>query len=60
VPKVYVVCTEDHSVAEGFQRLMVENDPMDEVKEIVANQMVMLPRPDEPVCCLTDIADKYA
>jgi hypothetical protein len=60
VPKVYVVCTEDHVVAEGFQHLMVENDPVDEVKEIAADQMVMLSRPDELVRCLTDIADKYA
>jgi hypothetical protein len=63
VPKVYVVCTEDHAVAEGFQgfqRLMVENNPVDEVKEIAADQMVMLSRPDELVRYLTDIADKYA
>ncbi|RCV27683.1 hypothetical protein SETIT_5G344200v2 [Setaria italica] len=59
VRRVYVVCTEDHAIAEGFQRLMVENDPVDEVKEIAADHMVMLSRPDELVRCLTDIVEKY-
>jgi hypothetical protein len=60
VRRVYVVCTEDHAIAEGFQRLMLENDPVDEVKEITADHLVMLSKPDELVRCLTDIADKYA
>jgi hypothetical protein len=57
---VYVVCTEDRGIAEGFQRLMLEKDPVDDVREIAADHMVMLSRPDELVRCLTDIADKYA
>lgn len=58
--KVYVVCTEDHAIAEGFQRWMVENSPVDEVREIVADHLVMLSRPSDLVRCLADIADNYA
>lgn len=60
VRKVYVVCKEDYAIVEGFQRWMVENSPVDEVKEIVADHMVMLSRPKELVQCLTDITEKYA
>jgi hypothetical protein len=60
VRRVYVVCTEDYAIVEGFQRWMVDNSPVDEVKEIAADHVVMLSRPDELVRCLTDIADKYA
>ncbi|XP_066315164.1 salicylic acid-binding protein 2-like [Miscanthus floridulus] len=60
VRKVYIVCTEDHAIVDKFQRWMVENNPVDEVKEIAADHVVMLSRPDELVRCLTDIADKYA
>ncbi|KAF8663941.1 hypothetical protein HU200_055284 [Digitaria exilis] len=60
VRKVYVVCKEDYAIVEGFQRWMVENNPVDEVKEIVADHMVMLSRPKELVQCLTDITEKYA
>ncbi|OEL38487.1 Salicylic acid-binding protein 2 [Dichanthelium oligosanthes] len=60
VRKVYVVCREDYAIVEEFQRWMVENNPVEEVKEIVADHMVMLSRPKELVQCLADIADKYA
>ena len=60
VRKVYIVCTEDHAIVDKFQRWMVENNPVDEVKEIAADHVVMLSRPDELVRCLTDVADKYA
>ncbi|GJM92904.1 hypothetical protein PR202_ga09410 [Eleusine coracana subsp. coracana] len=60
VRKVYVVCTEDYAIVEEFQRWMVENNPVDEVKEIAADHMVMLSRPGELVQCLQDIAEKYA
>ncbi|TVU34861.1 hypothetical protein EJB05_16715, partial [Eragrostis curvula] len=60
VRKVYVVCKEDYAIVEEFQRWMVENNPVDEVKEIVADHMVMLSRPDDLVRCLEDIAEKYA
>jgi hypothetical protein len=60
VRKVYIVCTEDHAIVDKFQRWMLENNPVDEVKEIAADHVVMLSMPDELVRCLTDIADKYA
>lgn len=58
--KVYIVCTEDRAIEERFQRWMVENNPVDEVKEIAADHVVMLSRPHELVRCLAEIADKYA
>lgn len=60
VRKAYIVCTEDYAIVEEFQRWMVENNPVDEVKEVAADHMVMLSRPDELVRCLADIAEKYA
>ncbi|WVZ68555.1 hypothetical protein U9M48_017484 [Paspalum notatum var. saurae] len=60
VRKVYVVCTEDYGIVEAFQRWMVENNPVDEVRDIAADHVVMLSRPDELVRCITDIADQYA
>jgi len=39
---------------------MVENNPVEEVREIAADHLVMLSRPDELARCLADIADKYA
>lgn len=60
VRRVYVVCSEDYGIVEGFQRWMVENNPVEEVREIAADHLVMLSRPDELARCLADIADKYA
>ncbi|XP_062223495.1 salicylic acid-binding protein 2-like [Phragmites australis] len=60
VRKVYIVCTEDYCIVERFQRWMVSNNPVEEVKEIAADHMVMLSRPKELVKCLVEIADKYA
>uniref|UniRef100_A0A0A9B7T3 AB hydrolase-1 domain-containing protein n=1 Tax=Arundo donax TaxID=35708 RepID=A0A0A9B7T3_ARUDO len=60
VRKVYIVCTEDYAIPEKFQRWMVENNPVEEVKEIAADHVVMLSRPNELVTCLVDIAEKYA
>ncbi|RLN23741.1 hypothetical protein C2845_PM07G26800 [Panicum miliaceum] len=56
VRRVYV----DYAIVEGFQRWMVENSPVEEVKEIAADHLVMLSRPKELAQCLADIADKYA
>jgi len=33
VRRVYVVCSEDYAIVEGFQRWMVENNPVEEVRE---------------------------
>ncbi|XP_062207105.1 salicylic acid-binding protein 2-like [Phragmites australis] len=60
VRKVYIVCTEDYAIVDKFQLWMVENNPVDEVKEIAADHMVMLSRPNELVRCLVDIVEKYA
>ncbi|CAO2166657.1 unnamed protein product [Urochloa humidicola] len=60
VRRVYVVCNEDYAIVEGFQRWMVENNPVEEVKEIAADHLVMLSRPKELAQCLADIVDKYA
>jgi hypothetical protein len=60
VRRVYVVCSEDYGIVEGFQRWMVENSPVEEVKEIAADHLVMLSRPKDLAQCLADIADKYA
>ncbi|KAJ1285755.1 hypothetical protein BS78_03G301400 [Paspalum vaginatum] len=60
VRKVYVVCTEDYAIVEAFQLWMVENNPVDEVREIAADHLVMLSRPSELLRCITDIADAYA
>jgi hypothetical protein len=61
VRKVYVVVNQDLAIPEGFQRWMIGNSPVDEVKEIdAADHLVMLSRPDELARCLADIAESYA
>ena len=61
VPKVFIVCKNDHAIVEGFQRWMIENYPVDEVKEIEgADHMALLSTPAELARCLADITDKYA
>lgn len=61
VRKVFVVCKDDRAIVEGFQRWMIENYPVDEVKEIDgADHMALLSTPAELATCLADIAGKYA
>uniref|UniRef100_A0ACD5WUP3 Uncharacterized protein n=1 Tax=Avena sativa TaxID=4498 RepID=A0ACD5WUP3_AVESA len=62
VRKVFLVCKDDHSIVEGFQRWMIENYPVvDEVKELHgADHMAMLSTPDELASCLADIVKNYA
>ncbi|KAM7516577.1 hypothetical protein LguiA_006160 [Lonicera macranthoides] len=61
VPRVYIVCDEDKTIPVEFQRWMIENYPVTEVKEIVgADHMPMFSKPDELSKCLVEIADKYA
>ncbi|KAL6662310.1 hypothetical protein ACP70R_000169 [Stipagrostis hirtigluma subsp. patula] len=61
VPKVYIVCKQDRTLPEGFQRWMVSNSPVDEVKEIDdADHMAMLSTPDKVAACIMDIAEKYS
>lgn len=61
VPRVYIVCDEDKTIPVEFQRWMIENYPVTEVKEIVgADHMPMFSKPDELSKCLVEIAHKYA
>uniref|UniRef100_A0ACD5VTC6 Uncharacterized protein n=1 Tax=Avena sativa TaxID=4498 RepID=A0ACD5VTC6_AVESA len=61
VRKVFVVCKDDRAIVEGFQRWMIENYPVDEVKEIDgADHMALLSAPTQLATCLADIAEKYA
>ncbi|VAI04096.1 hypothetical protein VPH35_072478 [Triticum aestivum] len=60
VRKVYVVCKQDVTIPEAYQRLMVANNPVDEVREIDgADHMAMLSAPEQVVKCILDIAEKY-
>lgn len=53
VRRVYVVIEEDNVVKESFQRWMIENNPVDEVRVISgADHMVMLSKPKELTICL--------
>lgn len=55
--RVFIVCKEDQSMTEGFQRWMIERSPGVEVKEIEdADHMVMLSKTKELYSTLQDIA----
>ncbi|KAM3315726.1 hypothetical protein ACQJBY_034072 [Aegilops geniculata] len=61
VRKVFIVLKDDNAIFEGFQRWMVQNYPVDEVREIHgADHMALLSTPAEVAHCLADIAVKYA
>lgn len=61
VRKVFIVCKDDLAIVEGFQRWMIRNNPVDEVKEIDgADHMAMLSTPTQLTQCLSDIAETYA
>ncbi|KAF5738195.1 methylesterase 10-like [Tripterygium wilfordii] len=58
--RVFVVCGEDASINEEFQRWMIENSPPNEVKYISeAGHMVMLSKPEQLCQCLLEIVDNY-
>ncbi|KAF2283667.1 hypothetical protein GH714_013617 [Hevea brasiliensis] len=57
VHRVYVVCDQENDV---FQRLMIENNPPDEVKVIPnSDHMVMFSKPHDLCSSLMEIGDKY-
>lgn len=61
VKRVYIVCNEDLAIPEDFQHWMIENYPVEEVKEIKgADHMPMLSKPQEVCKCLLDIAATYS
>uniref|UniRef100_A0A0D9XRH6 AB hydrolase-1 domain-containing protein n=1 Tax=Leersia perrieri TaxID=77586 RepID=A0A0D9XRH6_9ORYZ len=63
VRKVYIICKQDKTIPEEFQRKMVENGggrPVDEVREIDgADHMAMLSAPDHVVDCIANVAEMY-
>ncbi|CAL4993655.1 unnamed protein product [Urochloa decumbens] len=60
VRKVYIICKQDRTLPEEFQRWMVSNNPVDEVQEIDgADHMAMLSAPDDVLKCIANIAEKY-
>ncbi|XP_020102371.1 probable esterase PIR7A [Ananas comosus] len=60
VSRVYVMCKDDKSMTEEFQRWMIERSPGAEVQEIEgADHMVMLSKPKELFDLLMEIASKY-
>ncbi|RWV81935.1 hypothetical protein GW17_00056607 [Ensete ventricosum] len=61
VEKVYVVCAQDEGISEGFQRWMVENNPVKVVKEIEdADHMAMFSTPKQLFQCICDVVDASA
>ncbi|XP_074571649.1 methylesterase 1-like [Curcuma longa] len=61
VAKVFVVCEKDEALPASFQRWMIENYPVDEVRVIEeADHMPMLSTPEKLNRFITEIADEYA
>ncbi|KAF7136400.1 hypothetical protein RHSIM_Rhsim08G0106100 [Rhododendron simsii] len=59
VRRVYVVVEDDCMVKEEFQRWLIENNPVDEVKVISGvDHMVMFSKPQELSSCLLGLAEK--
>nr|XP_010908450.1 salicylic acid-binding protein 2 isoform X1 [Elaeis guineensis] len=60
VDVVYIICCQDLAITEKFQRWMIENNPVKEVKVIEeADHMAMLSRPKELCECLLEIVTTY-
>ncbi|KAL6845531.1 hypothetical protein ACP4OV_025026 [Aristida adscensionis] len=60
VRKVYVVCKQDLAMVEAYQRRMIEDCPVAEVREIAgADHMAMFSAPVELAAHLADVANKY-
>ncbi|XP_077233550.1 polyneuridine aldehyde esterase-like [Tasmannia lanceolata] len=61
VGRVYIVCKEDKLMNIDFQRWIIKNNPVKEVKEIEqSDHMAMLSKPQELCLCLLEIAEEYA
>lgn len=61
VPRVYVIAAEDKTIPPDFQRWLIENNPVKEVKEIKgADHMPMFTQPDALAKALVEVAEKYA
>ncbi|XP_022006263.1 salicylic acid-binding protein 2 isoform X2 [Helianthus annuus] len=61
VRRAYVICDEDKGIKKEFQQWMIDNNPVDEVKELKhVDHMPMLCDPKQLSVCLLDIAVQYA
>ncbi|KAF8404278.1 hypothetical protein HHK36_009160 [Tetracentron sinense] len=61
VSRVYVVCDKDEVIKEDYQRWMIDNSPVKEVKLITgADHMPMFSKPQELFLCFIEIAERYA
>ncbi|KAG6482607.1 methylesterase 1-like [Zingiber officinale] len=61
VAKVFVVCEKDEVLQASFQRWMIENNPVNEVRVIEeADHMAMMSTPEKLSQFISEIADKYA
>ncbi|XP_058072890.1 methyl jasmonate esterase 1-like isoform X1 [Magnolia sinica] len=61
VSRVYIMCDEDICITYNFQRWMIENDPVKEVKVINgSDHMPMFSKPQELCLCLLKIAETYS
>ncbi|KAI3946021.1 hypothetical protein MKX01_024777 [Papaver californicum] len=57
VKRVYIISELDKGVPKDFQRLIIERDSVDDVKEITgSDHMVMMSKPHELFACLHEIA----
>nr|GEV99911.1 salicylic acid-binding protein 2-like [Tanacetum cinerariifolium] len=60
VRRVFVLCDEDETIKEDFQRWMIDNSPVVEVKELKGvDHMPMFCDPKQLTVCLLDITLKY-
>ncbi|PWA50354.1 methyl esterase 1 [Artemisia annua] len=61
VRRVFVVCDEDQGIKKDFQQWMIDNNPVNEVKELKGvDHMAMLCDPKQLSACVHDIALQYA
>ncbi|KAI3843163.1 hypothetical protein MKX03_026953 [Papaver bracteatum] len=59
VKRVYIIAELDKTLTRDFQCLAIEKDPVDEVKEIIgSDHMVMMSKPQELFACLQEIAEE--
>lgn len=57
VRRIYIICDQDKLIKEDFQKWVIDNNPMDEVKVISgSDHMVMFSKPQELCSCLQEIA----
>nr|GEV57036.1 salicylic acid-binding protein 2-like [Tanacetum cinerariifolium] len=61
VRRLYVVCDQDEGIKKVFQQWMIDNNPVEDVKELKGvDHMAMLCDPKQLSDCLVDLALQYA